>query len=183
MRARERVSRCSEQGSKSEYAYAGLSRTWRFLPSDSLITPSPVRFAGIQRHLLVGDGNVVDAQAAALDLAPRLAVGGNEARLDEGGEHADAGIKFAARNFHCRQVFGDRAFLKRLPRGLCGLLAASRPCSSAVASVASTFLASLISPPLSAASFSISPIGRIVNSLRNLTTSASSVLRQYCQKS
>src|SRR5277367_242877 len=35
------------QAVKREYGYAGLSRTWRFLPSDSFITPSGVRFAGV----------------------------------------------------------------------------------------------------------------------------------------
>src|SRR6185437_12916227 len=50
-----------------------------------------------QRHLLVGDGNIVHAQAAALDLAPRLAVGGDQAGLDESREYADASFKFAAR--------------------------------------------------------------------------------------
>ena len=76
--------------------------------------------AGVQDHLLVGDGSVVDAKAAALDLAARLAVGGDEAGPDEQREHADAGVKFAARNFHRRQVFRDRAFLKSLPRGFGG---------------------------------------------------------------
>ncbi|OJY35343.1 MAG: hypothetical protein BGP06_05585 [Rhizobiales bacterium 65-9] len=61
--------------------------------------------------------------------------------------------------------------------------AAARPCSSAAASVASTFFASLISAPSSAARRAISPIGSVVKSLRNFTTSASSVFRQYCQKS
>jgi hypothetical protein len=59
--------------------------------------------------------------------------------------------------------------------------AAERPCTSAVASVASTFLASLISEPCNAASRPISSSGRTVNSLRKRLTSPSSVLRQYCQ--
>ena len=85
---------------KSECAYAGLSRTWRFLPSDSLITPSGVRSVGLQHHLLVGDRDVVDAQAAALDLAPRLAIRGDKAGLDEGSASTpSSGFEFAARKF------------------------------------------------------------------------------------
>ncbi len=68
--------------------YAGFSRTWRFLPSESLITPSGVRFCGVSSICLIGDRDIVDAQAAALILASRLAVGGHEGRLDERGQHA-----------------------------------------------------------------------------------------------
>src|SRR6476646_1633157 len=49
-----------------------------------------------QHHLLVRDSDVVDAQAAALDLAPCLAVGGDQACPDEGREHAGAGVEFGA---------------------------------------------------------------------------------------
>ena len=62
-----------------------------------------------------------------------------------------------------------------------GKTAAGRPWISAVASVASTFLASLISWPASAASLSISGSGSSVKSLRKRATSPSSLLRQYCQ--
>src|ERR1700726_1373998 len=37
----------------------------------------------LQHHLLVGDRSIVDAQATALDLAPRLAIGCDKARSDE----------------------------------------------------------------------------------------------------
>ena len=47
----------------------------------------------LQHHLLVADGDIVDAQTAALDLAPRLAIGGDKARLDEQRQDADAGFE------------------------------------------------------------------------------------------
>src|SRR4030081_1772786 len=71
----------------------------------------------LQHHLLVADGDIVDAQTAALDLAPRLAIGGDKARLDEQRQDADAGFEFATGNFHRGKTFAERAFLKSLPRG------------------------------------------------------------------
>ena len=73
--------------------------------------------AAIQRHLLVGDRGIVDAQATALDLAARLAIRCDQARFDEQPEHAGAGFEFGVRNLDRRQAFGDGAFLKGLPRG------------------------------------------------------------------
>ena len=61
--------------------------------------------------------------------------------------------------------------------------AAAAPCARRVTSVARIFLASLISWPFSASSRAISASGSSVNSFRKRPTSASSVLRQYCQKS
>src|SRR4030081_1773305 len=76
----------------------------------------------LEHHLLVADRGIVDAQSAALDLAPRLAIRGDEAGLDEPRQHADAGFQFGASNFHRGEVFGDRAFLKSLPCGFgCGV--------------------------------------------------------------
>ena len=46
-----------------------------------------------QRHLLVGDGSIINPQSAALDLPARLAIGGDEARLDEGRQNARAGCR------------------------------------------------------------------------------------------
>ena len=76
----------------------------------------------IRSGKVMADGNwifagVVDAQASAFDLASRLAIGGDEAGLDEGREHADPRIKFVLRNFNRRQVLRDRAFLEGLARG------------------------------------------------------------------
>src|SRR5229473_6373219 len=71
----------------------------------------------LEHHLLVVDRGIIDAQTSALDLAPRLAIRGDEAGLDETRQHADAGLEFGASNFHRGEVFGDRAFLKSLPRG------------------------------------------------------------------
>src|SRR3954470_9569348 len=44
----------------------------------------------VQDRLLVGDGGIVEAKAAALDLTPRLAVRRNQAHLDERRKYADA---------------------------------------------------------------------------------------------
>ncbi len=89
------------------------------MPKDSLITPSGVRLAADSAIFSSVTGFVIDAQAAALDLAPCFAVGGDEARLDEGVEHTDAGVKFAARNFNRRQALGERAFLESAARSFC----------------------------------------------------------------
>src|SRR6266403_5319884 len=72
-----------------------------------------------EHHLLIADDRVVDTQPAALDLAPRLAIGRDKAGPDEQRQHADARFEFAARNFHAWQVFADGAFLKRFPGSLC----------------------------------------------------------------
>src|SRR5450432_4321487 len=75
----------------------------------------------LEHHLLVADRGIVDAQTPALDLAPRLAIRGDEAGLDETRQHADAGLELGASDFHRGEVFGDRAFLKSLPCGFgCG---------------------------------------------------------------
>jgi hypothetical protein len=68
-----------------------------------------------QDHLLVGSRDVIDAQSAALDLAPCFAVGRDEACLDERRQNAEAGLEFGTRDFYLREIFRDRAFLKRLP--------------------------------------------------------------------
>src|SRR5450631_4765526 len=71
----------------------------------------------LEHHLLVADRCIIDAQTAALDLTPRLAIRGDEAGLDETRQHADAGFEFGTRYIHRWKVFGDRAFLKSLPCG------------------------------------------------------------------
>src|SRR5256885_1628842 len=62
--------------------------------------------ARVEDHLLVTHGSIIDTKSAALDLAARLAVRCDEAGLDEHRQDADAGLKFAARNFHRRRL-GD----------------------------------------------------------------------------
>src|SRR6202165_3268976 len=54
---------------------------------------------GRQHHLLVGNSDIVDAQTAALDLTPCLAIRRDEASPDEQRQHADAGFEFSARHF------------------------------------------------------------------------------------
>ena len=58
-------------------------------------------------------------------------------------------------------------------------LAAGSPWQSLVASKAKIFLASFMSAPSRASSFSISAMGRIVKRRRSVPTIASSTLRQY----
>ena len=90
------------------------------MPSDSFIMPSGVRSGELQHHLLVADRDVIDAEPAALDLAPCFAVRCHEACPDKPGQYADAGLKFAAGNLDGRQIGVDRAFLKGLARGFGG---------------------------------------------------------------
>lgn len=82
---------------------------------------------GGQHHLLVGHRNIVDAQAAALDLPPRFAVRRDETGIDEGREDTDACFKFSLRNIDGRQAVGERAFLEglacRLRSGICCIAA------------------------------------------------------------
>ena len=154
------------------------------MPSDSLMTPSGVRFEGVEHHLLIGDGNVVDAEAAALDLSTRFAIGGDEARLDERGEHADAGIQLATRNFHGGQGFRDGAFLEGAPGRFGGLVGCVAPVQQRGGFRRQHLLGFVDLAALQRLQLarSRSSAGS-VNSFRNLTTSASSALRQYCQKS
>src|SRR3982074_2522236 len=77
---------------------------------------------GLQGHLLVRNGDVVDAQPAALDLPPRLAIRSDETRFHKSSENTKFGFELAARDTHGRKVFRDHAFLKSLPRGFgCGV--------------------------------------------------------------
>ena len=73
--------------------------------------------ADLQNPSLIVSGDIVDAQSAALDLAPRFSVRCHQACPHERREHAQARFEFGARDFYGRKIFGDRAFFKRLPRG------------------------------------------------------------------
>ena len=110
------------------------------------------RFAASSDRALVGDRLVVDAHRAALDVPPRLAVGGGKAGLHEQRQHADAGSSSAAGTSMVGRVSASAPSSKVLRAVSAASSAASRPCSRAVTSVASTFLASLISAPPSSAS-------------------------------
>src|SRR6267154_62390 len=57
-----------------------------------------------ENHLLVGNGGIVDAETAALDLAARLAIRRDEAGFDEQRQHAGAGVEFGTRDFNRRKV-------------------------------------------------------------------------------
>ena len=83
-----------------------------------MITPSGVRSFGRQLHLLVGHGDVVDLQPAALDLTARLAGRGDKARLARRGENAEALVEVGALDLDGRQRFRERAFLESAARGL-----------------------------------------------------------------
>ena len=79
------------------------------------------------RGALVGDGRVIDAQAAALHLTPRLAGRGDEARLDEGRQHAKPRRDFRRAHLDLRQGQRQRAFLEGGLRGGGGLLGGLAP--------------------------------------------------------
>jgi len=74
-----------------------------FLPHGKLDDAFRREVGRRQNHLLVGDGGIVDAQAAALDLAPRLAVRGDEAGFHERVQNADT------RGMHARTFTLDSA--------------------------------------------------------------------------
>ena len=73
--------------------------------------------AEAERGTLVRNHHVVDTQAPGLDLPAGLARRGHQPRLDEGGEHADAGFDLVPRDRDAQQVGGKRAFLEGLARG------------------------------------------------------------------
>ena len=79
------------------------------------------------RSLVAGHANVVDHDRIVGDRAPHFAVRGGEARLDEGGEHADAGFEVGPRHFDGRQAGAEAAFLEGRARGCAASSAASRP--------------------------------------------------------
>src|SRR5262249_58356506 len=56
-----------------------------------------------ERHLVVGDRGVVHAQSAALDLAARFAVRGDETGPDECGQDAEPRLELGPGNFDRRQ--------------------------------------------------------------------------------
>src|SRR5512135_64469 len=107
----------------------------------------------MQHVIVCGDAFVIDGDCViadgAIDLAIRLGeAGGDESVLD-----LEAGGDMRARHGDGRQV---------LRAVSAAASAAARPCTIAVASLASTFLASLMSWPFSAASLAISLSGRTV---------------------
>src|SRR5580658_2962592 len=66
-----------------------------------------------ERHLFVGHGRVVDAQAARLDLPPRLAVRSDEAGFfRKRGEHADALVELGPGDLDRGQACGERSLLE-----------------------------------------------------------------------
>src|SRR5262249_32875547 len=70
-----------------------------------------------EHHFLVDDRNVVDLETAALDLPAGLTLRCDQADVNRGVEHAENGLKLAARNFDGRQRLGKRALLEGAPRG------------------------------------------------------------------
>ena len=86
------------------------------------MTPSGVRWLRREHHLLVGNGDVVHAQSATLDVPARLAVRRDQSRFHEGSEHAEAGLQTGARNFNAWKRLRERSLLEGPPRGFGGLL-------------------------------------------------------------
>ena len=126
---------------------------------------------------------VVDAGAAAADEAARLAEARGEAGAVEQLRSPACPASSSARgDLDHRQIARRcRPRRRRAARSRPRPRRRRAPWQSAVASVASTFFASLISLPSSASSRAISSSGRSVNRRRKRPTSASSVLRQNCQ--
>ncbi len=167
-----------------QLAYAALHQYVLLLAKREFDDTVAIKVCGCDRAAFVLNGLVVQPHRAALDVTARLAVrcrrGRREPEASEG---------------RCRQSSSEPATSivgsvsasvpsSNVLRAVSAASsAASRPCTMAVASVARTFLASLISEPPSAASRAISSSGRRVKIFRKRSTSASSVLRQYCQKS
>ena len=120
----------------------GFSSTWRFRPSESLITPSGVRCSGVSIIFSSVTVASLTLQPAALDLPARLAV-----RRDQAGFARRRRARRArppARARQSRRVgkrFGERAFLegraarfRRPPRPPRGRAAARSPRSRAPSS-------------------------------------------------
>ncbi len=118
-------------------------------------------------HVIVcGDALVVDRDGAVADGAIDLAVRFGKAGGDESGLYLDAGGDMRARRRRSAASRPSVPSSKVLRAVSAAASAAARPCTMAVASLASTFLASLISWPFSAASLAISSSGSTVNNLR-----------------
>ncbi len=103
-------------------SHTGFSSTWRFRPSESLMTPSGVSCARVSTIFSSVTAASLTLQAAALDLAARFAVRADQAGPDEGGEHADARLELGARDLDRRQRLRERAFLEGAARGLGGFV-------------------------------------------------------------
>ena len=72
---------------------------------------------GADFGLFIGHRDIVDPAATGFDQAPGFAVGCCQAGLGQQREHGYARRQIVARNFDCRQGFGNGAILERLPRG------------------------------------------------------------------
>src|SRR5260370_31976098 len=86
------------------------------LAAERKLHDAPAEFARSDTRLFVSDDDAVDAQPAALDLPPRLAVGADKAGARESAEDAEAGRKFRLGDLDGRQALGERAFLEGAPR-------------------------------------------------------------------
>ena len=108
---------------------------------------------GGQQHFLVAHRYVVDLESAGLDLAARFAVGATRPAFSAKAVRTPKPLSSSARGISIvGSVSASEPSSKVLRAVPAASSAAARPCTKAVASVASTFLASLTSWPLSAAS-------------------------------
>ena len=136
--------------------YAARTSRCCLRPADSLIAPS-LRVAQRDHLAFLGHRRIVHPRAAAADQPPRLAIARRQTRQREQPERRDASfqIRRAAppRWAACPPPRLPRTRAERFPRPHPAL---SWPCARAVAAVASSFFASLISAPASASSRAIS---------------------------
>src|SRR5690606_24911923 len=93
-----------------------LHQSVALLAGGELDAAVDVEIAEADAALLVVDGDVVDACAAALDEAARLAVALGEAGAAQQVEGRHAAAEFAAAHLDSRQALGADAFLKGLAR-------------------------------------------------------------------
>ena len=103
--------------------------------------------SGREHHLLVGDRLVVSPAARRPLMCRRASPFDDDEPTSTKAASTPRPASSRARDLDRRQGFGERPLLERAPRGLRGLRGLLAPCSSAVASVASTFFASLSSCP------------------------------------
>src|SRR5256885_15482519 len=105
----------------ANFGFGALDRLQQHVPLPSerqLDDASSREMVERERHLLVGDRDVVHFEPAALDVAARLAVRRYEAGLDKGREHAEAGFELRARALDRGQRLGESSFLEGAARGL-----------------------------------------------------------------
>ncbi|MCE2510707.1 MAG: AsmA-like C-terminal domain-containing protein [Alphaproteobacteria bacterium] len=171
----------SPPASPNRYLLPTRIRAWRFLPALSLMTPSESRSAAVIRLVsLAGAASLTRAPPPRMRRRASALLTARPARW----KSTKAGIP-ASSSARESSMLGSPSAAAPVSKVACAVSAAAAasffPWQSAVASFARTFFASFISLPSSFSRRAISSRGRSVKRRKNFPTSASSVLRQYCQ--